>query len=271
MNSEPLLKSAYLKVERAKQQVTELESKISLFFEKRPYTIYRECDSKNGDELIVYYPTEAIPLEWSVLIGEILFNLRSSLDLAVYELTIKEIGNPLPKTEFPIFNDRASFFQTKKNGDAASGSGLFKIRGLNQKTQDCIEQLQTYHVHVLGGITYVKILHDLNIVDKHKELHICRYTNRQIEIINLNQIPLPGLAIRTGFGINLDERVELVRWRFTAYEHKRMSVGVNIFPEISFNENNLEIFTKPQPVLELLNQLIHAVDDILKRLMDTVD
>lgn len=271
MNLEPLLKSAYLKVERAKEQFTELETKIDIFFEKRPYTIYRECDSKNGDELLVYYPTESIPPKWSVLIGEILFNLRSSLDLAVNDLTVKETGNELPKTEFPIFEEKTSFFQTKKDGTPAPGSGLYKIRGLNPKTQHCIEQLQTYYAQIPGDVAHIKILHDLNIRDKHRKLLLCRYTNRQIEIVNLNQIPLPGLKVRTGYGINLDERVELVRWRFTSDEHKRMSVGINIFPEISFNENNLEIFTNPVPVLPLLNELIKSVEDTLKWLLETVE
>ena len=136
--TKPLLSDSRAKIARAKEQLQGLELEFQRFSDSKPYTLRQEKDLETGQMLLVYYPDTPIPDNWAIVVGEIFFNLRSSLDLAVYKLTVREQGTALNKTEFPIFDDPIKFSAVKQDSKPAPGSGLFKIRGVSQKTRDVI-------------------------------------------------------------------------------------------------------------------------------------
>ena len=112
--NENLFLASGIKIARARENLNRLELEFHRFFESKPYRIQHEYNLETREILLVYYPEIAIPTNWLAIIGEILFNLRSCLDLAVYELTELEQGRPLEKTEFPVFEEKELFFQRKK-------------------------------------------------------------------------------------------------------------------------------------------------------------
>ena len=125
---------------------------------------------------VVLASAERIPFDpISLLISEVLHNLRSGLDNVAYRLA-ENFTTPLPSdiaedSEFPIFGDK------NRKGVSGSGPGLFrdsglkKIRGVDPAAQAIIESLQPYQ----RGNGYVSDplwkLHELSRIDKHRLLH----------------------------------------------------------------------------------------------------
>ena len=101
----PSFNSSRAKIVRAREQLHTLERKIDRFCKSKSYTIKKERDLQTGEDLMIFHATKPIPLKWSIIIGEIIHDLRSALDHAIYELTILNRGEALSGTEFPIFED----------------------------------------------------------------------------------------------------------------------------------------------------------------------
>lgn len=264
-NNEPL-NSARLKLSRAYKLFVELESDIKFFAERKPYRFVREREANTGDELLVYYPTEESPL-WSVIIGDILHNLRCSLDHAVYGLSVS-CGDPeiLKRCAFPIFADEDAFFGRKGNPKT---SGIAKIAGLTQKAQDCVVGWQSYPRTGPDQITHLEILDRLENIDKHRKLQVVGVGSKIFTFTNPYLIPLPGL-ITTLDGINLEKPAVVARWRFTTEEDSKMEVSADASFEIAFDARNLEIFQRPEPVLKMLYILVSTTDKVLNDLKATI-
>lgn len=105
-------------------------------------------------------------------LGEMLYQLRASLDACVYEAAIIDSGkNPPPderNLEFPIVATKAAFQKS-----------IAKIRPLAQKRRDIIESVQPYNLPKLAPEDQVfnfnrtfGILNDWARKDRHRKLHV---------------------------------------------------------------------------------------------------
>jgi len=105
-------------------------------------------------------------------LGEMLYQLRATLDACVYEAAVVDTGkNPPPNErslEFPIAATKAAF------QNSAS-----KIRPLAQKRRDIIESVQPYNIPKLAPEDLVfnfnrtfGILNDWARKDRHRKLHV---------------------------------------------------------------------------------------------------
>jgi hypothetical protein len=100
---------------------------------------------------------EKPPVQWSPLIGECLYNLRSSLDHIAWALA----GGQGDKTAFPVFTDRSNYARI------TPGQHLRYVR---KDAHAFIESLQPYH-HLQGAKNSMLYLLDrLTNDDKHREL-----------------------------------------------------------------------------------------------------
>lgn len=255
MTNTPKLLSAQLKLGRAQKLFVEFNSDILQFIGRNPYKIVRERDSDTGDELLIYYPTEPIPMDWAIRIGEILFNTRCALDHAVWQLT-KEAGIIVPDRAiaFPILDNPSNFANSPT------------IRGLTQVTKDCIEKFQPYHA-VSPEIEFIKVLNVLNNIDKHRELHLCCFTAYSVVVSNPNLVPLNNL--RRVSRPRLNDRTELARWNFTTDEDSKTQVYGDVAFDISFDESSfieLTVLTQPEPISHLLESMMVRVCAILNEL-----
>jgi hypothetical protein len=119
--------SSGAKIGRARQHLEHLKTEFRDFAAREPYEVRQEFDPQTGRKRLIYYPTEELTLDWSVVLGDLLYDLRSALDHIVHDL-----GGGVPRSEFPIFDDSAAFHQAKRNGQPTERSGLYKIRGDHQ-------------------------------------------------------------------------------------------------------------------------------------------
>ncbi|MCA1832767.1 MAG: hypothetical protein LC750_08580 [Actinobacteria bacterium] len=202
------------KVARAVEQTNLLESQLERFIDEQPYTIEQVPNPKTSRKALIFRPTKALPLEWPVVVGEILHDLRSALDHAVYELTVAEQGHAFDKTEFPVFEDEPKFFETNKKGDPVQGSGLYKIRGVSSAAHRVIVDMQPFEIRKTAGPNEHPILatvHNLNIIDKHRALALARTLIAEMEVTALRKVEGP-FTLYNAPSRTLKDGTVLVEW-----------------------------------------------------------
>ena len=159
------LDGAYQRVRRAGIHLANLNRRVNALKVKirNNITIYGEPKSiisKDG-KMAGYYlgstqaHIEPIPLIISILVGEIIYNLRSALDYLVYELAQLDSKQIKEGTQFPI-EDCSKLFGRRRN--------TF-LKGVSDKHVADIERLQPYN-----GCDWTRILRGLSNPDKHRHL-----------------------------------------------------------------------------------------------------
>lgn len=275
MKELPALTSARIKFARAIEHLEGLQLEFQRFYDSKPYRFTNECNFQTGEKMLIYYPV-TIPSNWVAVIGDIFSNLRASLDHAIYELTVWEQGSPLPNTEFPIFEDKTLFSKLQKNGQPDRRSGLYKMRGLSPKTQAIIEARQPYNIRKPDYAALLSILHEMNNVDKHREVHLCRRLYQGISMRYLREIffakspqLVAGFKFLTG-NVNLEERAILSWWK-PAVLTDEMDVEADVPFEIAFDERSLPGISVPTAAVPFLTAIINEVGIGLDVLANSVE
>jgi hypothetical protein len=153
-----------LKVKRAEKHIVDLDAEYLRFRQTRPYpySFDSKTDPITGERVYYVETIKPIPLEFSLLIGDALNNLRSALDHTAHELVRVGKGSvdgTFGHAKFPIFSS-ASEYRSKSDG---------AIKGMREDARKAIRGLQPYG----GGIgEYYWHLARLNNLDKHRLLLI---------------------------------------------------------------------------------------------------
>jgi hypothetical protein len=157
------LEGCLLKFGRSYQQFQALDGQIAHFLKGKPYTVVREFDPNTREATYRLRIRERCPLVWSVMIGEIVYNLRSALDHALWQLVIEDGGQPTDHNGFPIFLDPAKY-------QNARGAPRL-LDGLKPTSRTVIDNLQPFNTgeHAASPLWH---LHELSNFDKHRALHL---------------------------------------------------------------------------------------------------
>jgi hypothetical protein len=106
--------------------------------------------------------TDPIPVDWAVILGEAVHDLRSALDQVVYWLTVDWTHKPLKGSAFPVCTSTATFADARR-----------KIRGIGPDPQAFIEALQPYPQRYRRFYCRdLRTVHDLWNQDKHRLVHL---------------------------------------------------------------------------------------------------
>lgn len=149
------LEGPRLKIERAKKHIRELDVEVQRFLARDPYSITRQDDSETGKKSApIVNVREDPPPCVALLAGDAVHNLRSALDLLVWQLVLANGQTPGDHTTFPILK-------------ADSESGMDgKIKGVSAPARTAIKALKPYK----GGNESLWSLHRLDATDKHRLL-----------------------------------------------------------------------------------------------------
>jgi hypothetical protein len=159
------LDGCWAKIERANENIKNLEVEIAAFVQPDPYIIIGDVNHQ-AKECTFIAKAKPIPLRFSVLIGEIIQHLRSSLDHLIWALALKRHAAPHPRIGFPICRTEEEFIAARKRGI---------INGISGSAQKIIESLQPYrnsNWRTVASDTPLKIIQDLNNTDKHRLLTV---------------------------------------------------------------------------------------------------
>lgn len=145
------------KLERAKRHFVELETALASFFAMTPYKI---STCRNDEGRLVYYLSDVadVPVELSLITGDVIQNLRSALDHLAYDLWVNEASGRGrgDKIYFPIDKDEASYNRNKAG----------KTQGISAQSLAVIDSLHPYP----GANDALWRIHTLNNRDKHRLL-----------------------------------------------------------------------------------------------------
>jgi hypothetical protein len=230
------------KLKRADESIQNLNSEIVAFFDGCDYPVIPKGDTQEILKALRYHRELRIPPRFSVLAGEVVHHLRSSLDYIVWALSSSTYRREhRTSIEFPIFKARPI---DKKE----LASYERKVKGISSlDARRIINDLQPYNpTNSLGP--RLAMLHRMNIIDKHRELMMFAVTGR-------TEFPMQ-LAERRAQqkGIDLDN---LTIGDFSKEELEQYG---NSTPQIAFRDFG---GGKVQTVIPVLTQLKDAVVDVV--------
>ena len=117
------------------------------------------------------------PLRLSILVGEVLFNLRSALDQLIWALAVIGTG-PGERNQFPIFDTPEKFKEFRER----------YLHGVRSEHRAAIEAYQPYKGMLDGH--YLRALASLNDIDKHRVVH----ASSQFALTGPASLSLPGIT-----------------------------------------------------------------------------
>ena len=124
------------------------------------FQVIREA---RGSQIVLEAVYDA-PAELSIQFGDWLFNIRTALDYAFFQLAIEDTGKNPPTRQgarmFPIK-------RTKEDFDALQGTDT--LHGLKESTVNMVEAMQPYHTKYGADGNALLWLHDLARRDRHRQ------------------------------------------------------------------------------------------------------
>ncbi len=148
----------YLKVERANSLLAVLERESSTFLRKN-YRVEGRLDQKARKYRLLALGDSVLPAHLSILLGEIVYHLRTVLDHLVFVLASGK-RNPA-RLAFPVCRKEGEFRLALKRG---------ALEGVQENVVEMIEGMQPYRTSPNPRQATLYQLHHLNIMDKHRFL-----------------------------------------------------------------------------------------------------
>ena len=204
------------KLKRADENILNLESEVSGFFQECKYPVLPKIQDKEHAEAVEYFKKLTIPLRFSVLSGEIVHHLRSCLDHIIWEFSNDAVrtSKDAKFLEFPILKEGPTAENKFTSYDR-------KIQGVtNVAALKLIDKFQPYH-RSDPVINPLYLINNVDIIDKHRELVITHSTGRM-------EGPLP---LMTEMSAYLSKRLPMspeLKGQFDQYGQ--------ITPQISFKD-----------------------------------
>jgi hypothetical protein len=150
--------SARLMVGRAKHHLADLQAAIRAFFDTGPYKVATKRDPQTRKLIYHVASVEEVPASIPVIAGDVIQNLRNSLDHLAYQLFLAGTGGAGASGShvyFPVGNGAADY-QTSK---------IRKVQGMRHDAILAIDAVEPYK----GGKGHqLWVLHKLNNIHKHR-------------------------------------------------------------------------------------------------------
>lgn len=167
----PTLDDVRLRLGRAEAYADSLRAEVVAWrtTDPQPHRIVAQQEAGNQFALVVRF--QKYPdIDWEFVIGDILTDLRFTLDYLAYQLVIAHTGQDPPpdanRIEFPIYLDPARYGERDNRGQPTRNSGLARVAQMSPKAQTYIESVQPYNGGKNGN--WLWTLHEFCNINKHR-------------------------------------------------------------------------------------------------------
>lgn len=155
------------KLDWASRQTEALSDAVQAFDAKKPYEGIVKFDEQQSHYVTRLHIKEQPPTDWGLMVGDIVHNLRSSLDCLAYRLMCVNLGRTPSEAEakavqFVLVDDAKDWDQQSKRQLAHVGA----------KACAAIEGLQPYHAANKDDRHRLSVLRDLANLDKHRHIPV---------------------------------------------------------------------------------------------------
>jgi hypothetical protein len=147
------------RIERAKKHILDLEEAWNAFSQEGAYTILFKDDPQKKERSYYLAAVKNFPLDFPLIIGDAIHNLRSALDHLAHLLMSVGTASPgpFPHVYFPISEDASKYKADSRR----------KVQGMRQDAIEAIDAIEPYGG---GAGEALYQLHCLNNIDKHRLL-----------------------------------------------------------------------------------------------------
>lgn len=148
-------RASRVKIARAAEHLETLNNDVAAFMARKPIVLKIRQDAHPDYLQWALHSLEAPPDRWSAILGDIVHNLRTSLDLLAGEL-VRMNGQSDKGVYFPFCEKESEL------------EDMMKRRNFNASdaAKDLVRKLKPYKF----GNTAIRYIHDLDIMDKHQML-----------------------------------------------------------------------------------------------------
>lgn len=250
------LDGAWWKYTRGYDQLGLLKGELEPYLKSQPVELRHEHDSETGDEVIRFHVTERPKAMWAVQLGEIIHDVHSALDHAIWQLVIDAGNTPREHvTGFPIFCDEGRFMQR----------GLTMIEGVPEDALAFIREAQPYNAPKHGekpDHMALAVLRELWNIDKHRLLHLMTLGATADELgINVDA-RLEEIHIGSRF---LKDGAEVVRFRPVGGTAGKVKVNMHATAEVTLDES-MPDWVCQNGVMDVIVKIGQEAQAILKAL-----
>ncbi len=239
-----------LKLERAAEHLQEFNREAIAYLNSKPCAIVVEpfpggLHEQMGTQSWNARIRKAIPTKFSTLIGDAVHNLRSALDLLICDLVRINNKNP-DNVYFPFCSS------------AADLPHAIRKRNVHRAGRDVVQAIESLKPYK-GGNVVLRLIHDLDIADKHQAL---------LPVLSGVSLPLGKL-----FGTNLPDNVG--NWQSLIDHDGQMIIGTEDYLKIPLGTELparffLALDFGPgvgfRPVIEGLHELAHEANRVFQAL-----
>lgn len=245
--------SVNAKINRALEILKQINDEYAAWKTSNPIQTVTECNVERTQFILgVRFATEPQGLRWSLLAGELLFDLRCALDHLVYFVATNDSGqDPPPDAEklmFPIATSEQRFQSAVSRG---------QLNGLKDLHKDIIKSHQPYVKSSPPEDSALFALHYLNSIDKHRHLHISVFSVVRAEA-DLKGLP-PGV---TNVSIN-EEPLQKADW-VISFETSEPCRGPEGELKFSLRLGVFEERYRKHQLLDILKKCVDAVIDVAR-------
>jgi len=250
------VKSAELKLKRAKTHLRTIERCSDLYSAGRPHKIVPKSDGKKKLN-IPKPPPQAI----SLLAGEMIYQMRSALDHLAFELVQwNATGIELPKDwrkrcDFPLYTTIPIDPDSHAPYSLPVPYKAFRrvLPGISAEAHKFVESIQPYHGKTLVQL-YLGYLAHLSNIDKHRHLNLIRTRIRTHE-----DIRVAGRTVRKRWKLwNRGETIDLPTDIGGA--NQPLTVRRTYHSFIAFDERNSLENATDMPLQVLLKLTLYHVE-----------
>ncbi len=233
------------KLKRAEENIVNLEREIGFFLNYGAYVSVSDNNVQAIKKLRELHLDRKVPVRFSVLAGEVIHQMRSSLDHLAWQLSSKTYREKHPVAiEFPIFKkDPAKENKTKEYAR--------KVQGVSPTAKAIIERLQPYKSN-LPDSHLLQIIHKMDITEKHQELILITSAFRHIRY--------PGWKLPRNRGSVIQSDAKFPHFDVSKFDPK-MDVMGQVSAQVAFAEFGILKF---QPIIPSLKQLLDGVGKIIE-------
>jgi len=241
------LSGVLAKLDRAEEHRQAFDDLLEDYIGSEPYTIYSEYDPKTGWHTLRWHALRDPPLErLGLIFGDMISNLRTTLDYLVWQLVLAGGNRPGRRTGFPVV-------RREKDWEVQSRTAL---SGIEQRWVDEIEALQPYHHPDRPSIHPLAILDHVNNLNKHRFLPVALLSVEQLALL-INVEPAAGEVIESQDFLDRPIVPHGVAARFRVPSGVHLDVVVNQAPRVRLSfDDGLDYDWHPIGLVEWVRETV---------------
>lgn len=147
------MENSTIKLIHAKRLLSNFALEYKAFI-KANYQLIKEENKNTGDYIVKLRIKNSLPEDWGATLGDIIHNIRASLDLLITDLLIANGKQPTTVSAFPICETKKDFLD----------NGRKKVGGIKDEAWGLIKKIKPFKESNLK----LWQLHKLDIVEKHR-------------------------------------------------------------------------------------------------------